>query len=57
MGCPACASADRRAAGASRRSGRIDYTTIAPGALGDALARHALELARRRRPLARTRAS
>src|SRR3954452_1877013 len=32
-----------------------DYTTIAPGALSDALARHALEPARRRRILARTR--
>jgi aspartate/methionine/tyrosine aminotransferase len=32
-----------------------DYTTIAPGALGDALARHALEPARRARLLARTR--
>ena len=33
-----------------------DYTTIAPGALNDALARHALEPARRERLLARTRA-
>jgi aspartate/methionine/tyrosine aminotransferase len=33
-----------------------DYTTIAPGALSDALARHALEPARRARLLARTRA-
>ena len=32
-----------------------DYTTIAPGALNDALARHALEPARRARLLARTR--
>jgi aspartate/methionine/tyrosine aminotransferase len=32
-----------------------DYTTIAPGALNDALARHALEPARRERLLARTR--
>jgi aspartate/methionine/tyrosine aminotransferase len=32
-----------------------DYTTIAPGALSDALARHALEPSRRRRILARTR--
>jgi aspartate/methionine/tyrosine aminotransferase len=32
-----------------------DYTTIAPGALSDALARHALEPARRARILARTR--
>jgi aspartate/methionine/tyrosine aminotransferase len=32
-----------------------DYTTIAPGALSDALARHALEPARRRRILDRTR--
>jgi aspartate/methionine/tyrosine aminotransferase len=32
-----------------------DYTTIAPGALSDALARHALEPARRERILARTR--
>ena len=32
-----------------------DYTTIAPGALSDALARHALEPARRERLLARTR--
>ena len=32
-----------------------DYTTIAPGALSDALARHALEPARRQRLLARTR--
>jgi len=32
-----------------------DYTTIAPGALNDALARHALEPARRQRLLARTR--
>jgi aspartate/methionine/tyrosine aminotransferase len=32
-----------------------DYTTIAPSALGDALARHALEPARRERLLARTR--
>jgi len=32
-----------------------DYTTIAPGALNDALARHALEPARRERILARTR--
>ena len=34
-----------------------DYTTIAPGALSDALARHALEPARRERLLARTRGS
>jgi aspartate/methionine/tyrosine aminotransferase len=33
-----------------------DYTTISPGALSDALARHALEPARRRSILARTRA-
>jgi aspartate/methionine/tyrosine aminotransferase len=33
-----------------------DYTTIAPGALSDALARHALDAAQRRRILARTRA-
>jgi len=32
-----------------------DYTTIAPGALSDALARHALEPARRERILTRTR--
>src|SRR5262245_35523397 len=32
-----------------------DYTTIAPGALNDALARHALQPARRQRILARTR--
>jgi aspartate/methionine/tyrosine aminotransferase len=32
-----------------------DYTTIAPGALSDALARHALEPARRARILSRTR--
>ena len=32
-----------------------DYTTIAPGALNDALARHALEPVRRRRLLERTR--
>jgi aspartate/methionine/tyrosine aminotransferase len=32
-----------------------DYTTIAPGALNDALARHALEPARRQRLLERTR--
>jgi aspartate/methionine/tyrosine aminotransferase len=32
-----------------------DYTTIAPGALSDALARHALEPARRQRILSRTR--
>ena len=32
-----------------------DYTTIAPGALSDALARHALQPARRSRLLARTR--
>ena len=32
-----------------------DYTTIAPGALSDTLARHALEPARRERILARTR--
>jgi aspartate/methionine/tyrosine aminotransferase len=32
-----------------------DYTTIAPGALNDALARHALQPARRERLLARTR--
>jgi aspartate/methionine/tyrosine aminotransferase len=32
-----------------------DYTTIAPGALNDALARHALEPTRRERLLARTR--
>jgi aspartate/methionine/tyrosine aminotransferase len=32
-----------------------DYTTIAPGALSDALARHALQPARRERLLARTR--
>ena len=32
-----------------------DYTTIAPGALSDALARHALEPVRRERLLARTR--
>src|SRR5436190_4261410 len=32
-----------------------DYTTIAPGALNDALARHALEPVRRQRLLARTR--
>ena len=55
-GCPACASA-----GSSARRRIVsmwsyhDYTTIAPGALNDALARHALEPARRERLLARTR--